>query len=55
MNAENDKEVLQDYFNLGISLTALTKEWASKDEHYAFVNERLQVWHLLNHIQLCCG
>jgi 8-oxoguanine DNA glycosylase, N-terminal domain len=52
MNAEKDLEVLTDYFNLGICLTELTNEWASKDEHYAFVNERLQVWHLLNHIQL---
>jgi hypothetical protein len=47
MNAEADLEVLKDYLNLGVSLTELTKEWSSKDEHYAFVNERLQVLNLL--------
>ena len=42
-DADEDLEVLKDCFNLGISLTKLTQEWASKDEHYAFVNERLKV------------
>lgn len=59
MNVENDLEVLTDYFNLGISLTELTKEWAAKDEHYAFVNTRLQVscspeYDILNYIAAFC-
>ena len=40
-HADLDFKVLSDYFNLEVDLAQLAQHWASRDPHYAFVNQHL--------------